>query len=309
MERTSFLSVDVDSVASHLRGYGFPDAEPDGKAYEKAIPRLLELLARRNARCTFFLIAREAKHHPGIVRSILEAGSEVACHSMTHALPFTCSDGDSRQRELVDSKRLLEDITGKAVAGFRAPSWDVTDQLTAWLAEAGYLYDASAYPSWMLLLLRWTVARRSGSSPSGLGPSVKRSLFGTPHPHVVRRNGTGFAEIPVTTTPLVRIPYYHTMRLVLPPGAFKIVTMLARGRRSSCGYIFHAVDFMEVSADRLDPRISRHPGMTLSLGDKLSRADDALAELSRRGPVRTLESIARDLLAKAGRPAPEALPS
>lgn len=301
MERSAFLSVDVDSVASHLHGYGFPDAEPDGRAYDAAIPRLLDLLARHNARCTFFLIAREAARHPGTVRSIVDAGSEVACHSMTHPVPFTVADRDVRQRELVDSKNALEDLTGTAVSGFRAPSWDVSDQLTAWLAEAGYLYDASAFPSWMLVALRWSVARRSGSTTTGLGLSVRQSIFGTPHPHVVDRGGSNLVEIPIATVPLLRIPYYHTLKSLLPPPAFAALTILARLRRSSLGYVFHAADFLEVAADRLDPRISRHPGMAMSLGEKLRAANESLSELSRRGRIRTLESVARELLVNAGR--------
>jgi peptidoglycan/xylan/chitin deacetylase (PgdA/CDA1 family) len=302
MERSAFLSVDVDSVASHLHGYGLPEAEPDGKAYDVAIPRILDLLNHHNAECTFFLIAREAARHPGAVRSIIEAGSEVACHSMTHPVPFAVSDKKTRQRELVDSKHVLEDISGRAVSGFRAPSWDVNNQLIAWLAEAGYLYDASAYPSWMLMLLRWSVARRSGSTASGLGLSVRQSVLGNPHPHIVDHGDSRFIEIPIATVPMLRIPYYHTLKAILPRPAFNLLTLLARLRRSSLGYVFHAVDFLEVAADTLDPRISRHPGMSVPLGDKLNAADEALSELSRRGRIRTLESVARELLVHAGRP-------
>ena len=65
------LSVDVDSVASHLEGYGFERPPDDGMAYETALPRALDLFDELGARATFFLIAEEAEAHPETVREIV----------------------------------------------------------------------------------------------------------------------------------------------------------------------------------------------------------------------------------------------
>ena len=45
--------------------------------------------------------------------------------------------------ELNDSKRLLEDITGNEVAGFRAPNFSVDDRVLDNIRESGYRYDSS----------------------------------------------------------------------------------------------------------------------------------------------------------------------
>ncbi|MGA9115214.1 MAG: polysaccharide deacetylase family protein [Bacteroidota bacterium] len=298
MMRSAFLSMDVDSVASHLQGYGVTDVPADGKAYERAVPRLLEMLARRNARCTFFLVAREAARHPAAVRSITDSGSEVACHSMTHPVPFLPADPRIRHRELGDAKRLLEDLTGKSVEGFRAPSWNAGPDLNRWLLEEGYLYDASAYPSWMILLLRRSVKSRSGIRGRGAGPGVYAAPFGNPHPHRAETAAGELAEIPIGTIPLLRIPYYHTLRLLIPGRVFRTVDFLAAFRRGAMGYVFHAVDFLDTDRDGLDPRIRRHPGMEKSLEAKLRLAEEALGALSRRGPIGTLEGVARNILGK-----------
>jgi hypothetical protein len=98
------------------------------------------------------------------------------------------------------------------------------------------------------------------------------------------------------TTPLVRLPYYHTLRFLIPDPVFRAIGVAARGR-GWANYIFHAVDFLEIAADRLDPRIVRHPGMDLSLARKLALARDSLTELSRGRRVVPLRTIADLLLA------------
>ena len=148
------LSVDVDSVASHLEGYGFDRPQDDGTAMRLAVPRAMDLFERYEARATFFLIGCEAESYPDAVREIADRGHEVASHSMTHRLPFATLDNERAQEEIIDSKELLLRLSGEEVVGFRAPSWDADTTLCERLARAGYSYDASAYPSILLPLLR-----------------------------------------------------------------------------------------------------------------------------------------------------------
>ena len=119
------VSIDVDSVASHLQGYGFERPVDDGAAYRAAIPRILNILNALDARATFFLIADEARHHPQVVRRIVAGGHEVASHSMTHRLPFAELSPPDLMLEVRGSKTLLEALVGGEVTGFRAPSWDL----------------------------------------------------------------------------------------------------------------------------------------------------------------------------------------
>ncbi len=294
MNRLAYISVDVDSVASHLRGYGFQDVVDDGSAYRYAIPRLLKILGETGVTCTFFLIAEEAKQHPETVRSIIEAGHEVGCHSMTHRLPFRLDDPERRHCETAGAKELLETLTGGPVRGFRAPSWDATPELMESLIDAGFAYDASSYPSWVLLLLRWTVARRSAAGNREPAPGLQ-SIFGVATPHVLTLKNKAFAEFPISTTPFFRLPYYHTFRFLLPAPAFGLLRALALSRRSAVGYIFHAADFLGVETDKLDPRISRHPGMGMALGTKLELARRSIVELSSLRKVVSLGSLASEL--------------
>jgi peptidoglycan-N-acetylglucosamine deacetylase len=64
-------------------------------------PRILELLARYRSRATFFVIGENVTAHPGLVRSIVVAGHDVAHHTQSHPLrSFWCASPWRGQREL-----------------------------------------------------------------------------------------------------------------------------------------------------------------------------------------------------------------
>ena len=278
--RIAGLSVDVDSVASHLEGYGFVRPEDDGAALRIAVPRAMDLFESLGGRATFFLIGEEAERQPDVVASIAERGHEVASHSMTHALPFANLDDDRARVEIEDSKSLLERLSGEEVVGFRAPSWDADPDLCARLVRAGYRYDASAYPSLMLPLLRREIASRSSAGSVRTTSGLWDGVFGPTGIHRLETAAGPIWEVPICTTPWARLPYYHTLRYVLPGPAFRSIGAWARTRRGPVTYQFHAVDFLDVHHDGLDARIGRHPGMQVALRAKLELAERSLRELA-----------------------------
>ncbi len=109
---------------------------------------LLECLAAHGTRATFFVVGQVGRHDPALVRDIHRAGHEVASHGWDHSRLHRLSPAAFRA-DLRKGKDVLEQITGTAVVGFRAPTFSVVPE-TAWaidvLAEEGFLYDSSVYP-------------------------------------------------------------------------------------------------------------------------------------------------------------------
>jgi hypothetical protein len=93
-------------------------------------------------RATFFVLGWLAARLPHLVREIAGRGHEVASHGSSHRMCRPLSDADLGD-ELQGSKRLIEDITGAEVAGFRAPNFSVDDRVLSLAREAGYRYDSS----------------------------------------------------------------------------------------------------------------------------------------------------------------------
>jgi polysaccharide deacetylase family protein (PEP-CTERM system associated) len=115
---------------------------------KQATEWLLELLAARQIPATFFVVGRIAETNAVLVRSIHEAGHEVASHGWDHRRIHKMNPKGFREDVRI-SKDALEQASGAAVVGFRAPTFSVVRQ-TAWaldiLAELGMLYDSSIYP-------------------------------------------------------------------------------------------------------------------------------------------------------------------
>jgi polysaccharide deacetylase family protein (PEP-CTERM system associated) len=109
---------------------------------------LLEHLDRQQIRATFFLLGVTARNNPALVRDIARAGHEVASHGWDHQRVHNFNPRTFRA-DLHQSRDILEQLTGEAVVGYRAPTFSIVRQ-TCWaldvLAEAGMLYDSSIYP-------------------------------------------------------------------------------------------------------------------------------------------------------------------
>ena len=112
------------------------------------VDRVLQLFADAGVSGTFFTLGWVAENFPEVVRRIADAGHEIASHGMSHIRVWTQRPEEFRQ-DVVTAKRLLEDASGTAVHGYRAPSWSL-DARTPWahriLEEAGYQYSSSVYP-------------------------------------------------------------------------------------------------------------------------------------------------------------------
>ncbi len=91
---------------------------------------------------TFFVLGWIAERLPHLVREIHDRGHEVASHGYNHNLCNLESKKDLK-KDLIESKKLLEDIIGAPVFGYRAPSFSINNDTLRIIEESGYLYDSS----------------------------------------------------------------------------------------------------------------------------------------------------------------------
>ena len=102
-----------------------------------------QLPSRQNSpKASFFVLGWLAERLPGLVREIHSRGHEVASHGYNHNLcnQQSCED---LKKDLKDSKKLLEDIIGSQVYGYRAPSFAINNDILQVIEDCGYLYDSS----------------------------------------------------------------------------------------------------------------------------------------------------------------------
>ncbi|MBZ5628702.1 MAG: DUF3473 domain-containing protein [Acidobacteriia bacterium] len=115
---------------------------------EQNTMRLLDLFDEADTKATFFVLGWVAAKVPSLVREITRRGHELACHSYWHRCIYGLTPEEFR-RDTRLAKTVLEQASGVAIRGYRAPSWSITVR-SLWaldiLGEEGFEYDSSIYP-------------------------------------------------------------------------------------------------------------------------------------------------------------------
>ena len=81
---------------------------------------LLEVLAKHNAKATFFVVGKYVKDRPEIVRQVATAGHELGNHTFAHPNLIFCTASQTRD-EISRCDAVIGDATGMEPALFRPP--------------------------------------------------------------------------------------------------------------------------------------------------------------------------------------------
>jgi len=145
------LTFDVEEYfhAEAFAGVVRPEDWPTfGSRVVDATERLLDILDYADVRATFFVLGWVAERQPGLVQEIHARGHELACHGYSHQMISRLTPQEFAE-DVKRAKKVIEDIAGTRVIGYRAPTFSVTRQ-TLWslevLMEAGFRYDSSIFP-------------------------------------------------------------------------------------------------------------------------------------------------------------------
>lgn len=140
IERSTHRILDLlDSISLSFPSPATRNPQP---ATSPPASQLPSLPASQPIQATFFILGWVARRCPQLVREIHSRGHEVASHGDSHLLCTDMSQSDL-DKDLVQSKALLEDMIGAEVLGYRAPSFSVSESILQRIHGAGYTYDSS----------------------------------------------------------------------------------------------------------------------------------------------------------------------
>lgn len=228
---------------------------------EQNTDRILALFAEHKVRATFFTLGWIAERYPGLIRRIVAAGHELACHGYSHVRATEQSPEEFRE-DVSRAKGILEDTSGIPVIGYRAASYSIGAK-NLWalrvLDELGFLYSSSIYP-------------------------VKHDLYGMPEaPRFAFRpaEAQSLLELPVTTVAMAgkNFPcggggYFRLLPYVVSRWAMQRVNATDR---QACIFYFHPWE--------IDPGQPRQKAINLKTRFRhylnLSRMEGRLARLLR----------------------------
>lgn len=140
--------------------------------------RILDIFSENEVKATFFMLGWVAERYPELLKRIVNEGHELASHGYEHIRATEQTPKQFRD-DITKTKKLLEDLSGKEIKGYRAASYSIGSK-NLWaideLADAGYRYSSSIYP-------------------------IKHDLYGMPHAprFVFRHEKSQLLEIPITT--------------------------------------------------------------------------------------------------------------
>jgi polysaccharide deacetylase family protein (PEP-CTERM system associated) len=144
---------------------------------ERNVDVILGLLDAHETKATFFTLGWIAERYPQLVRRIVDGGHELASHGYGHERASDLTEA-AFSADIDSAKKLLEDLSGHEVKGYRAPSFSIGES-NLWafdcLERAGYRYSSSIYP-------------------------IRHDHYGMPDaPRFAHRVRNGLLEVPVTT--------------------------------------------------------------------------------------------------------------
>ena len=177
---TNALTIDVEDYFQ-VSAFAPYIARDRWEAHDCRVPRnvdrILQLLDRHGVKATFFTLGWIAERYPAVVKAISANGHELASHGYGHERASDLSEA-AFFADIDSAKKLLEDLSGSPILGYRAPSFSIGEgNLWAFdcLERAGYRYSSSIYP-------------------------IRHDHYGMPDaPRFAHRVRNGLLEIPVTT--------------------------------------------------------------------------------------------------------------
>jgi len=139
------LSFDVDNETLWLRNGdtsvgGLSQGEYGSRV---ALGRILRLLDKHEIPASFFGPALSFSLSPGMIKAIQSSGRhEIGVHGWIHERNAELERADEARLLRMAVDRMTE-LTGRAPVGYRAPSWNFSENTLELLLEMGFLYDSS----------------------------------------------------------------------------------------------------------------------------------------------------------------------
>ncbi len=300
------LSLDLDNLWCYQRSFGVEAWRDYPSFLELALPRILDFLDSLELKVTFFVIGRDATDpaNRALLSEIALRGHEVGNHSFDHELELHRKPREAIVAEIQRAAEAIETATGQRPRGFRGPAFGLSSDLLEALESLGYDYDASTCPNSLGLVARlW---HRSKASKIGNDENVIASLYGSLKdarqslkPYLWSLDNGALMEMPVTTLPLLRLPFHGTylnyladFSPALARGYFAAALRVCRLRGVAPSFLLHASDFL--GADDPIP-LQYLPGMKRGVDEKNEVMKQLLESYSAAFRVRTIGAYVDEL--------------
>ena len=303
------ISLDLDNQWSYQKTHGDSGWRRYPSYLDIFIPPFLDLLDELGLKITFFVVGQDAaqEENAKALAMLTERGHEVGNHSFYHEPWFHLYSKDQLSAEISKAEASILGVTGQKPLGFRGPGFSFSRELVEVLIDLNYLYDATTLPTYLGPLARYYYFQKSNLTE--LEKEQRRKLFGgfkngrlPIKPYILELpSGGSIPEIPVTTVPVLRIPFHLSYLLYISRYSERLMGIYFRAALRGCkltgsglSFLLHPLDFLD---RRQVPALAFFPAMNINKETKLEifkRVMEAISEHYRLVPM---TELARGVLA------------
>jgi polysaccharide deacetylase family protein (PEP-CTERM system associated) len=189
MNNLKIISFDIEEW--FIEKYYLGDRKEKYLEYDRYLNKILDLLDERHQKATFMCVGDLAASFPYVIKTIVDRGHEIGCHSNKHVWLTKLTEKQLRA-DTYSAISALEDVAGEKVRCYRAPAFSINEHnkyALEILIENGIEIDSSIFPA----------TRDFGGFSS----------FGSEVPTLININGHQLKEFPICTTKIItkRIAY------------------------------------------------------------------------------------------------------
>ncbi len=300
------LSLDLDNQWSYMKTHGDAGWQEYPSYLDIVVPRFLDVLAEFGWTITVFIVGQDAalqRNHDAL-RMITGGGHEVGNHSFNHEPWLHLYSVSQIADEIAHTEEAIENATGRAPKGFRGPGYSLSRSTLEVLADRGYDFDASTFPTYLGPLARAYYFMTSSFDREER--DKRKALFGSLRdglrplkPYNWQLGERTMLEIPVTTMPAFKVPFHFSYLLYISTYSetlaklhFKSALRLCRLGGIEPSLLLHPLDFL--GGDDV-PCLDFFPAMRLGGAKKVDLIRTYFRRLHRHFEVLPMTEHARHI--------------
>ncbi len=284
------VSVDLDEIPNYFGIHGLTaDAATRTLVYDRAVPRLLDLVRSLGIPLTLFAVGEDLARAASAkaLRDASDLGHEVANHTRHHRYDLVRLSPDEMRIQVEGGAEDIARATGRRPRGFRAPGYTVTDRLMDVLVEVGVSYDSSVFPCpayWLAKASAVGLIRMRGRESKSI-VDTPRMLTAPTDPYRVGRpyytRGNGLLELPILVTRRLRLPVIGTSVTVAGPwGAGRLASACVGAPLLDLE--LHGIDVLD-SSDGLEALAPYQLDVRVPVARKLAALESVVSVWKRAG--------------------------
>ncbi len=302
------ISLDMDNQWSYMKIHGDEGWDAYPSYFNIFIPHVLDVLDELDLKITFFIVGKDAESEENrkYLKMITERGHEVGNHSYHHESWLQTYSYEKIEKEIIQAEEMIEKATEQRPKGFRGPGFSWSGDLLRVLEARGYLFDASTFPTYLGPLARMYYFWKSDLSREE--KKARKELFGK-FSEGFRRlkpycwnlgDEKKILEIPVTTLPVLKIPFHLSYLLYLSNISetlmkiyLHLALFLCKITRTPLSFLLHPLDL--IGGDQI-ASLAFFPGMNISTKQKVDTFQYVLKKLKQNFHLLSMNEFAKSIM-------------